>query len=258
MGNEVKLSIEIKNTHPVELADLTQSLNSLAAEYKSFLSQSQVDIDPEKIKLYVKEIKAGSIITELTPYLVYTLPLFEYSATIISYAEHLKTVYDFLLGKNKEPLEVVKNTLQNASNILEPVAKDSGAQMNIGAVNVNGDITVNVKLDSLEANAIQNFAKREMEKLKEPDTGIHSRVLMYLYQARNDLASQAGDRTIIESISTSAIKTIFLNDRIKSKILHDEPNPFKKGFIVDVSVETIQGIPKVYKVIDLYDTVDRD
>lgn len=44
MSNDMKLTIEIKNTEPVELMDLTHSLNSLADEYKKFLISEIHDI----------------------------------------------------------------------------------------------------------------------------------------------------------------------------------------------------------------------
>ncbi len=259
MSEEMKLSVEIKNIQPIELSDLTQSLNSLADEYRRFIERSDVVVDPDQVKLYVKEIKTGSVLAELAALAPLALPLINYSATVLKYAEHLKMVYDYLVGNQPHvPRLLERQTLQNLSNIVEPVAKDKGAQLNIGALNLNGNVVVNFNYSSLEANAIQNSARKEIEKLKEPDTGTHSKVLMYLYQARDDMTSKTGDKSIIESIYKGPVKTIFIDENIKSKILRDEPNPFNKAFIVDVFVETIRGVPKLYKVIELYEIIDRD
>lgn len=259
MSNDMKMTIEIKNTKPVELIDLTQSLTSIADEYRKFLVTSECSVDPDGVKLYIKEIRGGSIITELQANSPYPLPFIENAATIIQYAEYLKKLYDYLAGRTGKPEKPIdKQTFQNMSNIIEPIAKDNGSQFNIGAITINGDVKVSIHLNSLEANAVQNTVRREIEKLKEPDTGIHEQVLMYLYQARNDISSTTGDKAIIESIHTGPVKTIFIDDKIKAKALSDKSNLFKKAFIVDVSVETIAGVPKLYKVSEIHDIFDRD
>lgn len=259
MSNDMKLTIEIKNTEPVELMDLTHSLSSLADEYKKFLSRSESVMNTDNIKLYVKEIKTGSIITELTALAPFALPFIEHAATIIKYAEYLKGMFEYLTGKTGKPQEIIeKQTFQNLTNIIEPVAKDKGSQFNIGAMTVNGDVTVNFGLSSLEANAAQNTARREIDRLKEPDTGMHSQVLMYLYQARNDVTSTTGDKAIIESIHAGPVKTVFANESIKSKVLADESNLFKKAFVVDAAVETIAGVPKLYRIAEIHDIFDRE
>ena len=259
MSDNVKLRIEIKNTEPVELMDLTHSLSSLADEYRKFLSKTETMVDTDNVKLYVKEIKTGSIITELTALAPLALPFVEHTVTLIKYAEYLKTMFEYLTGKTGKPKEAIeKQTFQNLANIIEPVAKDKGSQFNIGAMTVNGDVTVNISLSSLEANAAQNTARREVERLLEPVTGLHTQVLMYLFQARNDMSSTTGDKAIIESLHPGPVKTVFANERIKSKVLSDESNLFKKAFIVDVSVETIAGVPKLYRVSEIHDIFDRE
>lgn len=259
MSNDMRLTIEIKNTELVELMDLTHSLSSLADEYKKFLSRSESVLNTDNIKLYVKEIKTGSIITELTAFAPFALPFVEHATTIIKYAEYLKGMFEYLIGKTNKPQEIIeKQTFQNLMNIIEPVAKDKGSQFNVGAMTVNGNVTVNFSLNSLEANAAQNSAHREIERLKEPDTGLHRQVLMYLYQARNDIASTTGDKAIIESIHFGPVKTVFANETIKSKVLSEESNLFRKAFVVDASVETIAGVPKLYRISEIHEIFDRD
>jgi hypothetical protein len=89
-------------------------------------------------------------------------------------------------------------------------------------------------------------------------TGIQEKVLLYWYQARNDPRSKSGDRAIIESISTSAVKVVFVNENIKAKILSSSENPFMLAFVVDVAVETIQGRPALYRILEMHDSFERD
>lgn len=259
MEDKMKLTIEIKNKQPVELTDLAKSMISLADEYRHFLAEHDAQIDADDVKLYVKEIRAGSIIEELVAMAPYALPFVEHSKTIIDYAKHLKTLYEWFSGKSDvKPLAVQKTTLQNLSSIVEPVAKDHGSQVNFGAVNVQGDFVVKLNLTSIEANAAQNAIRREMEAMREPVTGTHEQVVMYWAQARNQPDSKAGDRARIESLYKGDVKVRFATDGLKAKMLYDEPFPFRKAFVVDVSVETVEDKPVLYKVLNFHEAIDRD
>lgn len=259
MNDAVKLTIEIKNKQPVELLDLAQSMISLDDEYRRFLATGEQAGKPDEVKLYVKEIRTGSIITELVALAPYSLPFVEHADTVIEYAKHLKTLYDWFSGKSKEkPQGVEKTTLQNLSEILEPVAKDNASQINIGAVNIQGDVVVTLNLNSTEANAAQNGIRRELEAMKEPLTGIHEQVAMYWAQARNIPDNKAGDKARIESIYKGDVKVRFANDGLKATLLYDEPYPFNKVFIVDVSVETVNDKPVLYKVLAFHEAIDRE
>jgi len=127
---------------------------------------------------------------------------------------------------------------------------------NINTV-INGDVTVVLKLNALEANAAQNAAKREIGKLQEPITGLKEKVLLYFTQARNEPKKNVGDRAIIESICPYPLKTIFDNDNVKAKIILGTENFFRFYYIVDVAVETVDGKPMLYRIINLHDKIEK-
>ena len=104
---------------------------------------------------------------------------------------------------------------------------------------------------------INEGLRREINLLDTPATGLHEKVLLYWYQARGDLKSRTGDRAIIESISSSSVKTICANEMIKSQMILNNENPFKEAFVVDVIVETIKGKPALYKVVALHDKLEQ-
>ena len=66
--SEAKLTIEIKNTKPVEITDFTDAFESLGNQYYKFLAESPYFELSKETKLYVKEIRSGSIITELSDF----------------------------------------------------------------------------------------------------------------------------------------------------------------------------------------------
>ena len=259
MENEVKLTIEINNRRPVELVDFAQSMICVGSEYTRFIGSGENAATPEDVKLYVREIRTGSIITELVAMAPFAIPFIEHTDTIIEYAKHLKIVYDWFAGRGeKKPQSLEKTTLQNLSTIVEPVAKDQSSQMNIGAVNVQGDLVLTLNLSSVDANAVQNAIRRELDSMKEPVTGIHEKVLMYWAQARNQPDSKSGDKGRIESIHKGDVKVVFANDRLKTKMLYESAFPFSHAYVVDVSVETIEGRPALYKVLEVHDALPRN
>ena len=261
MDNKVKLIIELKNKEPVDLIDLARSMLSVGDEYKRFIAKYELGYaDADGVRLYIKQIHNGSIITELVALAPYALPFMEHANTVIDYSTHLKNVYEWFIGKSdKKPDDIEKTTLENLSTIIEPIAKDHASQINFGALNIQGDFVVNIHINSTEANAAQNAIRRELDSMKEPITGIHEGVVMYWVQARNQPdSSKAGDRAKIESIYRGDLKVRFPTHTLKTKMLYEEPYPFKKAFIVDVAVETINEKPALYKVLELHDIIDKE
>lgn len=257
--DQMKLRFEIRNNRPVELLDLARSMTSLGAEYRRFLGVYAPELRAADFKLYVREVRSGSVITELAAIAPYALPLVEHLNTIADFSTWLNNIYQWLLGKTQDqPEPIDKTTLSNVSQILEPVAKDNGAQLNIGAVNVNGNLYVNMTLDTTEANAVQNRAKREMERLLEPLTGPHYSVVFHWAQARNNMEGISGDRGRIESLYAGSVKVRFDTEDLKRQMLYDPAHPFEKAFLVDVIVETVNGKPVLYKVFRLHEVLQTE
>lgn len=231
---------------------------ALGDEYRRHLARHDEMLEANNIKLYIKEIRSGSIITELVAMAPAAIPFIDHAETVVEFAKYLKDSYEWFAGKGKDETDSVeKPSLQNLSQILEPIAKDRASQINFGAVNITGDVVVHLHMNGMEANAAQNGIRREIEARKEPLTGIKEQVVMYWAQARNQCASKAGDKARIESIWPYDVKVRFANDDLKTKILYDEPHPFSKSFLVDVAVETIEDKPVLYKVLAIHETFDK-
>lgn len=253
---EGNLTVEIKNSQPVELVDFTRSFLCLADEYKRFISKNDV-VCSDDLKLYIKEVRTGSLIVELIPMAVGVLPFLEYFNTVGDFCTHLSAIFCYLSGKTSKGPETDKKTLENVVGIVEPVVKDRASQTNFSSI-INGDVHHHFYINYTEANAIQNAAKREIESLKEPLAGFKEKVILYFYQARNDSKSQTGDRGIIESVYRRPVKLIFKNELIKTEVFGLPENIFNYAFVVDVAVETIEDKPVIYKVTHIYEKFLRE
>ena len=262
MNESEKLVITISNKRPVELIDLAQSMLALANEYRQVLTDSGEHSDPEDVKLYVKEVRTGSIIQELVPLAASSLPFILHYNAIADFAKHLQALTSWFSGNRSvrgwEGPTLERKSLQNLSALLEPIAKDPGSAMRIGAVTVNGDVHVSVVVGSQEASAIQNNVTHALNEQKHSVAGEHRNVVMYWSQARNDKRAKSGDKAVIESISKSAVKVAFSSDDLKKRMLFDVAHPFEQAFIVDVWAETIDDKPVLYVVHEFRGILYRD
>lgn len=255
--NEAKLTVKIENVKPVELLDLSDSLQCLGRQYVRYLTKHNVKISNEA-RLYVKEIRAGSVIIDLQDLLPFSV-LFADAKNfnnVVDFAKNLKQVYDFFLGKVASPKEELKEQdLKNYNAIVNPVAKDAGAQMFFNATFNNFAVVV-YQLSSLEANAAQNSIRRELDNIKETVAGFHDKVVFYWHTIRNAQDVSTGEKGVIESINSMPVKVTFLNDALKNEIAFmKDYNPMLSGFVVDVQVETIQDRPVLYKILKVHDVV---
>ena len=95
---EALLTIEIKNKSPVELADFTQSLLSLSEEFRRHIEAQEPEIFAADVRLYVKEVRPGSIIADIVALSPQALQLISYSAAVVNFYKFVKASYDYLSG----------------------------------------------------------------------------------------------------------------------------------------------------------------
>lgn len=188
------------------------------------------------------------------------LPIVANANAVLEFATYLHTAYQWLRGLGKPPEGAIeRRDLQSLSNILTPTAKDESSATQICPV-VNGHVHGNliVNINHLDANAAQNVATRKMAELREPVRTVYEKVVLYWYQARNDVSSGVGDKAVVESISPRPVKTLFMDQGVKATVLFAEANLFKKLYIADLAVELVDARPVLYKITAIHDSYDRD
>jgi hypothetical protein len=257
---DIRLVIKIQNNDPIELIDLTKSLVALANNFDRHSSKEGSSKQEKEAKLYVKEIRSGSVIVELMELAtIGMIPFAENVNTIIDFATYFKSAVSFYLNGTGDNPELSTAEFKEFSTIVNPTAKDKGSQFNLSTT-VNGNVTLNFNLNSNESNAIQNIFDREIKKLKEPSVSeeIEERVMLTFFQARSEISSKVGNKGIIESLSKKPMNIVFSSEKIKTEILHSDSNPLKSAYLVDVKIETINEKPSVYRILDLHEYFDLD
>jgi hypothetical protein len=250
-----KLRVELLNKEPIELIALTNSLLSLGNQYKRFCDRHGNSGQYYEARLYINEIKSGSVITDLismSPFVA--LPFIENANTIFEFGNYLKTAFDKFRGGSSFDLKLDKKDYEDLSCILEPVARDNGAQYNILNTGA-GNVYVNIfSTNSIEAKQMQRRINAERNKKSDSDSNSYEKEIFYWYQARKGAPSKNGDLGIIESISNKPLKVLFDTETIKMALVDGVRNPFKMAFVVDVQLKTIDEKPIAYKITRVYES----
>lgn len=253
---EASLTLHIDHSGPIELTKLTESLSALAASYARFADKIGLAINGDDVRLYVKEIRSGSIIVELVA-LATTVPMvIEQARSVLDFARHLAETIKYFRGEApKPPADTTAKDAQEVKQLLGPIAADPKATLNLIARD-NAKVSVTLNLNSNEANAVQNRASNFAAQQAAPASGLRQQMLFYWYQARDQRRAKAGDLGIIEAISPRAVKTVIASDGVKDEMLGEAL--FRKAYVVDVDVQTISDRPKLYRILRVIDSFDRD
>ncbi len=153
---------------------------------------------------------------------------------------------------------ITRTEAQQLSKIVEPIAKDGGAQIIFEIRGNTAPVTVNnIIVTSERANAIQNNVRRFLGPAI-PENGHFEREVLYLQQMRGDSKTSIGDRGVIEKFSPKPVKLYFMTPKVKAAILDQPENPFKMSYVVDGQVSTVKGEPALYKVTEVHDALERE
>ena len=249
----MSLEVGYKYGEPIALRALTNSLNSFAAEYNAAQKRADSKFAGKEAQLYVSRIREGSIIAELTPYVLAGKTLMENSNTVLDFCGHLKAGLDFLQGLKETWDEGNKKSAENLAKIVAPAAHDPAATVTFQApVTVGSGATFNLTINYTGAEKIQKRAKTYIQELEAPAENIVYETELSWYQARNDVLSKSGDRAIIEALSEKPVKVMFATDAIKNQILAEDHNLFKRAYVVDVVAEFRGKSPKLYRIIKIH------
>ena len=257
--SEGLISIKINNKHPVELDKLTLSLSRFADEYKHFCKKKEIPSKKEEVVLYVKEVKSGSIEVILTA-AGSLLPVIEYTTLFVSFGDYLLKIINFFLGKSEKPADLDQKDCVNIRDITEVIANNSGSTLNLNFGNITNSAIV-LKIDSQEANVVQNKATKEIGKLTEPDGKERKEVVLYWEQVKKGdgaKSGRTGGKAIIEDISPNPLSVYFPENMgwIKEKMTAEKSNPLKTAYIVDVEILSIKDKAIGYKIMNVHQEID--
>lgn len=258
-SKDIRLVVEISNTNPIELIDFTKSFLAIANQFGAYVRDHGDSTENREAKLYVTEVREGSVIFELKEYATIGLiPFLENINTITGFAGYLKDAYNYILGKTeKKPKELTVNDYKELSQIINPIAKDRSSQYNI-STKVDGNLELHFHTTGIEANAIQNIVNENSKLLGLPNEadGIKTSVLLRFFQTRSDIKAKSGNKGIIEDFDSKPKNIVFNTPELNKEMLHGDYNPYETVYVVDVILQNIGGELYAYKIVKLHETLD--
>ncbi len=258
-GEENKLVFELENSRPVELVDLSRSLASVANQYRRFVIREELHGESEA-KLYVKEVRDGSIIIELFSYVQahhdQIVPIVKSSKSVIEFGLFLKKTFSELSRGQAPTADLKKKDISDLVTILEPAAKDPDSKLSIHADH-GATVNVTINLSNSDANTIQNQSTKLIGSMRETDKEEYFKRAFYWQTASRGRPTRT-DKGVIESIEDRAVPVIFETDDIKQKMVEGKDHPFLTTYIVDVELIILRGITKAYKITRLRDIIEDD
>lgn len=257
MEDNSVLRIEFKNTKPIELVDLTASFTALAESFKDYANAKTGDPHPDNLRLYVKEIRSGSIIADLITVADQAQWVMEHVEVFAGFVTNTNELVNYFLGRKTGSEPTVREAKQIAQ-FVEPVAKDFGSQLNMnvmdgGTVHVHQHFHIN----GVEANAVQNGVNRFLGP-RLPSSQIVPDQWMVLEQVKNSASAKSGDRGVIEAIYPKPVRLQFSSEEAKRRVLDLQENPLQCVFQVNVEVRSVAGKPALYRIIEVTDVIHRE
>jgi hypothetical protein len=264
--------VRLQTRNPIEIGDFVATFASVASQYDKFIRQAHPDLSPQA-QLFVRQVKAGSIIVELLPFLPYAL----FGADqIVTRLEQINAVNEFVktygeklsryfqIGDPKvQP--TTRSDLKDFMGSVEAIAKDPNGKATIQAVAFEDGkkkIKAAIRFNSNDAMRALEAIEAERRVLEGTDTADYQRVLMVFKQANVKGAQSANELVSGFRLSAFLIRSFrcyaseLAEQRIKHEIAEADENVFRKGFVVDVNVEMRAGRPVAYRVTNLHQVID--
>ncbi|RWR31336.1 hypothetical protein D2T31_04880 [Sinirhodobacter populi] len=258
-----RIVIEIRNKDPIDLLDFSAQLTGIAREHEARMRADHPGIDVDETRLLVVDVRKGSIIMELLPVLAPIVATVDYANTVIDFVKHMQAGLSALIPSGGRLENATTQQLKNFGDTVHAIAQDSDGQLHIAARHQNGDVIQEFVVSRSDAKAIEVNATAQRKELQRPGQNIYHRVLMRLHQSSVEdlkVGKRTSEKGIVERIDDVPRTLIYASDlagqRIKDEILKPDGNPFQKGFIVDLDVETVGGRPKLYRIMEVHDVID--
>lgn len=260
---DTALLVHIEHSKPIEINDLTKTLNAIGGLYSRFALENGANQEIANAKLYVQKIQEGSIDIVFTLQdVALALPIIAGVNTIVEFYKHIKGLFNKIKNKDKDLPRLTKKDCQDIHDVFSISAKDNKGiiAFDIGnkkQINFKNSTFNNCTFNYTNSNLLQNQTRELEQEIIEQNTNTtFSKVLMKLYQLQNTEKETKGNKAIISNISNKKLPVYFATNELKQNILFAGENPINKLFVVDVELQTIENIPKAYKITALYETLD--
>ena len=266
-GIDSLLTLTLDTSEPIEISHFIGAFTSLASEYDRELKENYPYIKNDS-KIYVKEIRQGSVVADLVPMFVSVMPVVQSMDTALILDQfvnrYARGISNMISGRRDQGYS--KSELKTFTDTIQAVANDPNATQKLESAKFRDgkrEITASFQFTTSEAKEAQKTIEAYYTEIDQKENSDHVRVLMVF--TRSDIkdagiGKHSGELVTIEEISEKSLALMYASEtaeqRIKHEIREADDNVFKKGFVVDVNVQHIRGKPKVYAITNFHSIID--
>ena len=260
--------LNIQTDRPIELDDFVSAFSSIASQYDKFVRSQFPELSGDA-KIYVREVRAGSIEADLIPWAIQGLSAVVNVIEQIQIVEKFVRTYGAVLGKylnGSKEAGATRSDLKDFMGAVSAIANDPNGRSTLQAVAYEDGkkkIKAALVFDTSQAREAQRQIEDQKLLLESSTSADHQRVLMTFKQSNvkdSAMGKRTGERVAIEDLSPRDLPLIYASElaeqRIKHEVREADENVYKKGFIVDVNVQLVGGRPAGYRVTNLHQVID--
>ena len=123
-SSEIAFQVKYETGRPVELADLGESFRALGKQYEDYVHRHGFDQQPGNARLYVAELRTGSILLILKNMLEQGSMVLKDFDVLAGFISNLYELIDyFRTAKSTPPAEITREEAGRLSRIVEPAAE---------------------------------------------------------------------------------------------------------------------------------------
>ena len=267
-ADDAHLILKIEKNNPVELKEFVGTFVGLGNQFEHYYD-NEYPQERGNARFYVREVRAGSIIIELVPYLVAASPILGVTMAGVKYANDLAKFVETFGGKIRKYFKrggrdegACKGDLSDYLRTVQAVAHDPAGSLSL-AVYEDGSQRVAFKFDTREAKEAEHNPLEHRTELDQTTDADHKRVLMAFKRtnvAHATTGKRSGELVEIETLHNKALPIVYASalaeERIRHEIADADENVYKKAFDVDVNVEIRAGKPVAYRLVSVHDVID--
>lgn len=259
------IELKLELSEPAELYDLVGAFTAIADQFEQYIRDEHPNLVDGKSRIYVKEIRAGSIIADLIPFIE---PLIRNMDSALIVDDFIRRYGGMLqrLFRGDKVETATRNDLDDFMRQVAVIANDPDGKSAISSVEFHQTARTtraSVTFDTKEATRAQTVIESHRREIEAKAYEVHKNVLLVFWQSNVkdvETGRRSGERATVEAVSDKPLAVVYDSELAEARIKHEtrdgERNLYKLGFYVTLRVEKLRGNPVAYRIEEVHDIIE--
>ncbi len=263
------LELKIDLEKPAELYDLVRSFTAVGKQFEEYIRAFHPAYAGET-KIYVKEIRKGSIVADLLPVVQPLIQNMDSALIVDGFITRYGGILtSYLRGQKRQ--DVRKSDLDDIMGQVAAIAKDPNGSVAISSVDIDktkARTRVAIKFNTQDSKKIEAAAYDHKKQIEAKAYETIGNSLMVFWQSNvkdGEVGKRTGEKVVVEDVSTNPLAVVYDSDLAEERIKHEtkdgDRNLYKLGFYINGRVERLNGRPvaiRVSEVLRIIELPDED